>query len=188
LIIETPGAYAMDMPLDTIDSRPAGFEEFAAELETQRGLLLVFLFDGREISAGFHITEVKAAEFHSIDCGGAPESWRETVIQLWDVDAPGAKHMTAGKFLAILDRASRDIGTDTAALLKFELGGCEGALRMYRVGRIAAGPERVTVELEPVIATCKPMFRGLSLAAPLPAASEGSAYCASRTTGRACCG
>jgi hypothetical protein len=167
----------MDMPLDTNESRAAGYEEFAAALESRRELPLVFLFNGRQISAGYHITEFKSAAFRSIDCGGAPESWSETVIQLWDVDAPGARHMTAGKFLAILDRASREVGIDSAAVLKFELGGREGALRMYQAGRIAAGPDRVTVELEPVIATCKPMFRGLPLAAKESARRAGQSAC-----------
>jgi len=68
---------------------------FLAELTPHGTKLLVFTYDGRDVQAGYHVTEVKDGRFASIDCGAVPESWRETVIQLWDIPAePGRAPMS----------------------------------------------------------------------------------------------
>ena len=65
---------------------------------------LLFTYDGATIRPGYHVTEVKTGRFTSLDCGANAEAWTETFIQLWDVDEDGRSHMTAGKFVAIIDK------------------------------------------------------------------------------------
>src|SRR5687768_571272 len=68
---------------------------------------LVFVYGGREVLPGYHVTEVKSGQFESLDCGATPEAWRETFIQLWDVPGDDRTHMAAGKFLAIMRKVDQ---------------------------------------------------------------------------------
>jgi regulation of enolase protein 1 (concanavalin A-like superfamily) len=36
------------------------------------------------VAANYHITEVKHITIDSVDCGAQTDSWRETIIQLWE--------------------------------------------------------------------------------------------------------
>ena len=46
---------------------------------------LVFRYEGADVQAGYHVTEVKSGRFQALDCGAQYESWHETFIQLWDI-------------------------------------------------------------------------------------------------------
>jgi hypothetical protein len=39
--------------------------------------------DGATIHGGYHLTELKAASFDTVDCGRAKNQWNETIVQLW---------------------------------------------------------------------------------------------------------
>ena len=82
---------------------------------------LVFFYDGRPVKAGYHVTEVKAGAFSALDCGANPEAWTEIFIQLWDVDEGGPKHMTAGKFAAIIRKVAEHVDLEDTARLTFEV-------------------------------------------------------------------
>jgi hypothetical protein len=43
---------------------------------------LVFRYEGADVQAGYHVTEVKSGRFQALDCGGQYENWYETFIQL----------------------------------------------------------------------------------------------------------
>ena len=78
-----------------------------AVLDAQPDLPLVFKYDGRDVKAGYHVTEVKSGRFDALDCGANPESWTEIFVQLWDVDEdPGEEHDLAG---SKLERESADL-------------------------------------------------------------------------------
>ena len=49
-----------------------------AALDPHAGKALVFSYDGRDVLSGYHVTEVKAGRFASLDCGANPEAWAET--------------------------------------------------------------------------------------------------------------
>jgi hypothetical protein len=56
-------------------------KEFIAELRRAPDKLLLFVnAEGDTIYAGYHVTEIKAAKFETIDCGGEKNLWSETVI------------------------------------------------------------------------------------------------------------
>lgn len=56
---------------------------------------LVFRYDGRDVKAGYHVTEVKTGRFDALGFGGNPESWTEIFVQLWDIDEDGRTHMSS---------------------------------------------------------------------------------------------
>jgi Family of unknown function (DUF6428) len=47
------------------------------------------------VAAGYHVTELKAVTYNTMDCGGVAGAWEETVIQLWNPgDEPERDYMT----------------------------------------------------------------------------------------------
>lgn len=134
--------------------------DFLEGLRPFAALPLVVAYAGRESKAGYHVTEIKAGRFASLDCGANPEAWTETFIQVWDVPgASEARMMTVGKFLAILDKVAHEVGIDPASRLTFECGDDTGVVGLYAVAGIAIEPHRVLVSLTPRQASCKPRDR-----------------------------
>ncbi|WP_230530274.1 DUF6428 family protein [Microvirga roseola] len=133
---------------------------FLEALRPHGALPLVVAYAGRETRAGYHVTEVKSGRFSGLDCGANPEAWTETFVQVWDVPgADGERVMTAAKFLAIMDKVSRDAGIDPDSRLTFECGDDVGVIGLYAVAGIVVEPRRVLVSLSPRQASCKPRDR-----------------------------
>jgi hypothetical protein len=62
-------------------------------LEGHADKVLVLAYgDGQQVQAGYHITEVKAGSFVTLDCGGNPDAWRETVLQVEDIPPDRRQH------------------------------------------------------------------------------------------------
>ena len=56
-------------------------QEFIAQLRRTPDKPLVFVdAEGDTIHAGYHLTEIKAAKFDTVDCGGEKNRWSETVM------------------------------------------------------------------------------------------------------------
>jgi hypothetical protein len=65
------------------------------------------------IHGGYHLTELKAATFDTVDCGGQKNRWDESVVPLWvPENEESDEFMTADKFLSIYDRVSGMIALD----------------------------------------------------------------------------
>ena len=95
--------------------------ELLAAIDGHREKPLIFSYGGRPVRAGYHVTEVKAANFSALDCGANPEAWSEIFVQLWDVDEGERVHMTAGKFAAIIRKVTEHVLLDDTAQLTFEV-------------------------------------------------------------------
>ena len=139
-------------------------------LAAHKDKALVFHYGGRDVLAGYHVTEVKTGAFRGLDCGANTESWNETFIQLWDVHEDNREHMPVWKFLAILRKVSDAVGFDTDAKLTFEVSNGIVPMQLYRAERIEAG-DVVRVHLAARPASCKPRDRWLE-----------------QTTRQSCCG
>ncbi len=131
--------------------------EFIAALQPHTDKQLVFEYAGKHIQPGYHVTEIKAASFRSLDCGANPQQWNETIVQLWDVaDKPERGHMSVKTFLGIWNKVNRDVGIDDAAEIKFECGDAVTPAVHYTHAAIREKGGVMVVSLEPVRATCKP--------------------------------
>ncbi|WP_169237715.1 DUF6428 family protein [Candidatus Roseilinea sp. NK_OTU-006] len=131
--------------------------DFVAQLQPYADKLLIFESDGRRIRPGYHITEIKAASFRSLDCGARPQQWEEVIVQLWDVaDGPEQGHMRVGKFLGIWHKVERDVGLNSNAEIKFEWGDAVHPAVHYTFASLYEDGDALIVSLEPVRATCKP--------------------------------
>lgn len=82
---------------------------------------------GKQVRADYHITEVKNVHVEATDCGGRQDSWRETVIQLWEPELAEEtrKSLSTRKALAILERVAAVQPLLKERPLKFEYGNSE---------------------------------------------------------------
>jgi hypothetical protein len=97
--------------------------EFLARLEQHRDHRLAFGAGGSSVAPGYHVTEIKAATIHAVDCGGRSTAWNETTLQLSSPEgSDGAELMGVAKFLSIYDRVGTMAPIDAQARLRVEYG------------------------------------------------------------------
>ncbi|SDR69349.1 hypothetical protein SAMN04515667_0325 [Formosa sp. Hel1_31_208] len=74
------------------------------------------------VGTNYHITEVKHITIDSVDCGAQTDSWKETIIQLWESpnDIENSKHMSVLKALGILKKVGQMKPYILNAEVKFE--------------------------------------------------------------------
>jgi len=144
--------------------------------------LVIDYGDGREVQAGYHVTEVKAGSFVTLDCGNNPDAWQETILQVEDIAAAeGKSHMQVGKFRSILAAVDRKVRLNADARLTLEISRPDEAMRVYDVAAVDIEGERAVIRLGERAAICKPRHRA--------AQAEMNACCSpsSSGSGSSCC-
>lgn len=118
---------------------------------------VVFQLDQKVlVETGYHVTEVKAVTYNTMDCGGVADQWEETVIQLWNPgDEPEREYMTVKKFLSIYDRVAGHVPVSDGAELRFEYGDMHRAAASYYVERLEPRETLILVHLRAPTVTCK---------------------------------
>jgi hypothetical protein len=142
------------------------------------GKILVIEYGGRRIQPGYHVTEVKAGSFVTLDCGGNPDQWRETILQVED-RAPdnGRTFMPVAKFRAILDQVAARIGLDPDARLTFEVGPPEAPMQVFDAEALQADDDNVVLRLVARAAICKPRHRAMQEAASAACCGSAAGSC-----------
>lgn len=98
-------------------------QELLSVLESNKDKTLLFEYaEGVFVGTNYHITEVKHVTIDSVDCGGGTDSWKETVIQLWESPQEHDEqiYMSALKALGILTKVGRLKAYTLDAEVKFE--------------------------------------------------------------------
>lgn len=127
---------------------------------------LVIKYGGRTVQAGYHVTEVKAGSFVTLDCGGNPDQWHETILQVEDrASEEGRTYMSVSKFSNILAQVANRIELDAAARMTFEVGTPTVPMRIFDVNNLQIEDERVVMNLASRTAICKPRHRAAQEAA-----------------------
>jgi hypothetical protein len=131
--------------------------EFIEQLRGSHGKQVLFVDENNTtIHGGYHLTELKAATFDTVDCGGQKNRWNETIVQLWvPENEESDEFMTADRFLSIYDRVSGMIGLDPEAEIRFEYGDENFSPSNYHVVRLTEDADAIRVELRPPQASCK---------------------------------
>ena len=130
--------------------------DFIASLRSAPNKQLIFLNEqGASIHSGYHLTELKAASFDTVDCGGQKNQWRESIFQLWVPDESDDDFMTAQKFLSIYDKVSGMISIHSEAEIRFEYGDENFFPSNYHVENVSQDAEKIRVQLRPPQTTCK---------------------------------
>ena len=117
---------------------------------------------GETVRAGYHLTEIKAAHFDTVDCGGQANRWDETIVQLWVPAETDDEYMLAGKFLSIFDRVTRMIPLEMEAEVRVEYGDENFFPSLYHVERVTRENGTMRVLIAPPSTTCKARDRTLN--------------------------
>jgi hypothetical protein len=137
-------------------------QEFITTLRKSPANRLIFVSeDGDVIHAGYHLTEIKAAHFDTVDCGGQTNRWNETVVQLWVPAEADDDYMTAGKFLSIFDRVTAMIPLQEEAEIRVEYGDENFFPSLYHVEAVKREAGTTRVMIVPPVTTCKARDRRL---------------------------
>jgi hypothetical protein len=145
--------------------------EFIAALRQSPANRLLFVNEaGDAVRAGYHLTEIKAAHFDTVDCGGQTNRWNETVVQLWVPAETDDDYITSAKFLSIFDKVTGMIPLDPEADVRIEYGDKNFFPSLYHVRSIAHHRGVTRVLLDPPTTTCKARDRRVEQA-------EASACC-----------
>lgn len=133
-------------------------KDFLSLLEKHSDKELLFEYQENQfVPAAYHITEVKNVHIDSVDCGGRPSEWYETIVQLWlPEDKEQEAYMTAGKALKIFQTVDRIKPLRYNTDLLVEWG--HGVLRTsnYAINQIEETEDRITVKLFVPATACKP--------------------------------
>jgi hypothetical protein len=146
-------------------------QEFIASLRQHNDTPLVFDYGNARVPAGYHVTEVKAVSYQTMDCGGKSDAWSETIVQLWNPEASD-KHefMSAKKFLSIFERAASGVPVTSNAELKLEYGNETIPAINYHVENLLLEDGKLIIKLEPPKVQCKARNRSQELDMLEPAA------------------
>ncbi|WP_445681881.1 DUF6428 family protein [Radicibacter daui] len=138
---------------------------------------LVIDYGGRTVRPGYHITEVKAGSFVTLDCGGNPDAWQETVLQVEDLPAEeGRAPMGVAKFRAILGKVAEKVALAPEGRLTVEVGPPDQPMQVYDVGALSVAAGEARLKLMARAAICKPRHRA-ALASAVPACCGAGAGC-----------
>jgi hypothetical protein len=152
-----------------------------AALEPHVDKALVIEYGGRTIQSGYHVTEVKAASFVTLDCGGNPDQWRETILQVEDIPSQdGSDFMTVSKFLGILAQVATKVDLDDDARLTFEVGKPAVPMQIFDLETLKFEDDHVVINLVSRSAICKPRHRAAQ-------AAVKSSCCGPAITRAGCC-
>jgi hypothetical protein len=147
-----------------IPAADSSLAQVLAALAPHDGAPLVLAYaDGTRVRDGYHVTEVKAGSFVTIDCGGNPDAWHETVLQVEDL--PGdqdGKAMTVAKFRSILTKVAGKVALDLQARLTLEVSRPQEPMRVFDVAGVTVEGEGVVLQMMARPAVCKPRHRAAS--------------------------
>ncbi len=96
----------------------------------------------------------------TLDCGGNPDAWQETILQVEDIPAKeGQTFLPVGKFRAILAQVDRKIRLSGDARVTIEVSRPDEAMQVYDVAGIGFTDTEAVVQLGERPAICKPRHR-----------------------------
>lgn len=109
------------------------------------------------VSANYHITEIKNATIEAVDCGTRTDSWKETIIQLWENPEEKDKtdYMSAFKALRILNKVDRIRTMAKDAEVKFEYGNKHFHSTQLCINDFAYNEKEIIFKLAAEKTTCK---------------------------------
>lgn len=132
--------------------------KFIQKLLSNSGKKLQFILpDQTAISGDLHITEIQHHSVDSVDCGGNPHSYHETVIQL-SVNECSDKvaDWTTDKAIKIIDIVGQEKPYKDNAELFIEFGDSNHPTIRYSIESINTTGALVTIQLNVKPTVCKP--------------------------------
>lgn len=165
-------------------------QAFLSGLKKSQDKPLIFDYGQGRVNPGYHVTEIKAANVQTMDCGGQGNTWSETVLQLWSPQNGKEDYMSVGKFLSIYERVASQIPVVSNAELRVEYGDVGTPAISYLVRDIERGEDAVVVRLEPPTVACKGANRAVGdipVLNTLTVLDTNSQCCTPSADEEACC-
>jgi elongation factor P--beta-lysine ligase len=163
---------------------------FLQTLESHETQTLVFdLGGGQRVPSGYHVTEFKALEYHTVDCGGMEHRFQETVIELWNTALEvNRDSLNVGKFLRIYQKVSPQVAFQPHADLIFLYNKPGQPAARYTVSQLEARGQELIVHLEPDSVRCKSAERKAdAMLEKLPVVSGCCSASESAASSNLCC-
>lgn len=110
---------------------------------------------GELVHRGYHLTEIKAASYQTVDCGGQSNDWHETILQLWVPEDADDDYMKADKFIRIFDSVRSKVPLNEDADLRIEYGDENFFPSVYNVASMSSDRQSVRILLQAPETTCK---------------------------------
>jgi len=132
--------------------------KFIEQLATHSGKELLFQYqDNKLVGANYHITEIKNTTFDTVDCGGTPNYWQETIVQLLEnkAELDRKDYLSTEKALAIFKRVNGIKPLLMEAEIKFEYGNDTFHTSVMVVDNLEVINGQVVVKLAMVHTACK---------------------------------
>ena len=133
-------------------------KEFIHILEKNQNKELVFEYQLQKlIGANYHLTEVKNVHFSTVDCGGNPNEWKETQIQLWESPSEIGKtnYLTTSKASQIIKKVDSIQPLWLNTEVKIEFGNETFHTSVLKIQNYIASETRVTFQLFEEKTLCK---------------------------------
>ncbi|MEO9966331.1 MAG: DUF6428 family protein [Reichenbachiella sp.] len=132
--------------------------EFIEVLKENPSLGLEFEIEsGKFIKPTFHITEVKNLTIESVDCGGNPDSYKQTVVQLMVNPLEEMRRpWSAKKALDIFEKVEALKPMEADAEIFFEYGDLEMRTSNFSVEDVLFANNTIRLELFAKPTVCKP--------------------------------
>src|SRR5256885_13440097 len=123
--------------------------------QSPKKVLLFANADGDVVHRGYHLTEIKAVKYDTVDCGGQKNRWNETILQLWVPENADDDYMLANKFVSIYDKVSKMVSIDGDTEVRIEYGDENFFPTTYNVENFNETSDSLCFVLEPPSTTCK---------------------------------
>lgn len=116
---------------------------------------------GQFVKPTFHITEVKNVTIESVDCGGNPDSYKQTIVQLMVNPLEEMRRpWTAKKALDIFNKVEKLKPINQDAEIFFEYGDEKIRTSNFSVEDVLFADGHIRLELFAKPTVCKPSLAG----------------------------
>lgn len=132
--------------------------KFIVTLESNLGKALLFEYSNDKfVGANYHLTEVKNVSFDTVDCGGRPDNWKETHLQLWESPKEIGKidFMTVDKILSIIKIVDGIKPLDVETTIKIEYGNVDFHTSVMDIDSIESTTDKLIIKLYTEATLCK---------------------------------
>lgn len=122
---------------------------------------LAFEFTDGFIRKDYHITEILKTHTEAIDCGGAVDTWKETILQLLEPkNEESERFMSVQKAIDILSKSDSKIKLekDSKLVLEYRPNGA-GAAQRFIVSGVEIISDRIVVQSLGSSTQCKAAVR-----------------------------
>ncbi len=154
---------------------------FITQLKDNPSKALLFEYKEEQYAGtNYHLTEIKKVHFDTVDCGGNPNEWNETHIQIWENpnERDKTEYMTTDKILSIFQKVDSIKLLDYDTELKVEYGNENFHTAVMKIKNIVEKGNQLIVRLFEEKTLCK-------APSELPEGQNKTSACCSSTKG--CC-